>query len=130
MKSIKFFLPLIALLAIGCSPYTAQFNSLEGAYSRGEITADRYYAEKGRLTALDQQWRNNMARSMNTFNQNMQQTNQQYYSGQQQIASQYQQSLLRQQEINAYNQRTRVLSQPQRLNLNHSGTINHNVYSY
>ena len=39
-------------------------------------------------------------------------------------------NLQRQQEINAYNQRTQVLSQPQQINLNHSGTINHNVYGY
>ena len=87
--------------------------------------------------------------AMNSFNQNMQQINQQHYSRQQQIASQYTpsyapvyippsysrrdsalQSLQKQQEIDAYNQRTRALSQPQQLNLNHSGTINHNVYGY
>jgi hypothetical protein len=39
-------------------------------------------------------------------------------------------SLQHQQEINAYNARTNALSQPQQLNLNHSGTINHNVYGH
>ena len=39
-------------------------------------------------------------------------------------------SLQHQQEINAYNARTNALAQPQQLNLNHSGTINHNVYGY
>lgn len=130
MKNLKFLSLLIALLAIGCSPYATQFSSLDAAYARGEITGDRYYAEKGRLTALDQQWRSNMAQSMNTFNQNMQQTNQQHHNRIQEIMSESRQSQLRQEEINAYNQRTQMLSQPQRINLNHSGTINHNVYGY
>jgi hypothetical protein len=108
MKTLKLLSLQLSLLAIGCSPYANQFNSIEGAYARGEITADSYYAEKGRLTALDQQWRVNMAHSINSFNQDMQ----------------------RQQEINAYNARTNDLSRPQQLNINHSGTINHNVYGY
>lgn len=91
----------------------------------------------------------------NSLIQAIEETNQQNYSQQQQISSQYTpgyapvyippsyslppsysrqdhalQSLQKQQEIDAYNQRTRALSQPQQLNLNHSGTINHNVYGY
>ena len=108
MKTLKFLPLFFALLAVGCSPYET-----------------------------------------NSFIQAIEQTNQQNYSQQQQISSQYTpsyapvyippsysrqdqalQSLQKQQEIDAYNQRTRALSQPQQLNLNHSGTINHNVYGY
>jgi hypothetical protein len=121
---------IISALLIGCSPYASQYAALDAAYAKGEISADRYYSERGRVATTEQQWRANMAQSLNTFNQNNQQIMQDNYRAQSQIASQYQQSLLRQQEINAYNQRTQILSQPQRLNLNHSGTINHNVYGY
>ena len=115
MKTLKFLPLFFALLAVGCSPYET-----------------------------------------NSFIQAMERTNQQNYSQQQQISSQYMaglqkapayivppsyiqknqafsqynQSLQKQQEIDAYNQRTRALSQPQQLNLNHSGTINHNIYGY
>ncbi len=105
-------LMFFALLLVGCTPYTGQIRRLDRAYAAGQIDANTYYAERGRLAAIEQQWGANMAQSINASN------------------AQFQENMRQQQAANAYNYRTQVLAQPQRVNVYHSGAVRYDIYGH
>ena len=101
----RFFLAVVLLSLAACSPYTSQIKNLDKSYAAGQIPPRDYYALRAQLLDSDSQWRANFAANMQAAAANIN----------------------RQNEINAYNARTQALSQPQRINVHHSGYINHNV---
>ena len=112
MKLPTRILPLIALVLGACSPYAEQMKRLDADYRAGRIPTRDYYALRSRMMDGDNQWRSNVAASLNASAASINQTTA---------------NINDQNAINAYNARTRVYAQPQQVNVNHSGYINHNV---
>lgn len=112
--TVKLIALLLTLFCTACSPYSGQIKRLDSAYASGQIDGNTYWQARSRLEASDQQWRATVAANAQTFSQNMQAQN-----------AQFQENLRQQQAINAYDARTRVLAQPQQVNV--SGTIRHDV---
>lgn len=101
---------LLILLTLGlcsCSPYSKHLKQLESDYAAGRLSAVQYHGIKSQLLQAQGAWQSRVAASAmagaQTFNN----------------------SMMHQQAINAYNQRTQVMSQPQ--SVFHYGTVNHNV---
>lgn len=102
----------VAFFLSGCSPYAKDLATLDRLYKAGRFTDREYFEIKTNILAADAQWRANFAASMANAN------------------AQFQQGLYQQQQINAYNARTRALSAPRydSLNVHHSGSVG--VYDY
>ena len=99
------FAAILSLTFSACSPYASHIKRLDADYRAGRIPTKDYYSLRSQLMEGDNQWRANHIASMNTVTANMNQAN----------------------AVNAYNARTQVYAQPQQVNVNHSGSINHNV---
>lgn len=113
MNLFSYFSVLLSLCVLtSCTPYTAELKNLDQAYKSGAISAENYYVTRSNLLQAQQQWSATTSAAVQQASANINQTIQQ------------------QQELDAYNARTRALAQPQRVNVYHSGTINHNVNVY
>lgn len=110
---MRYLLFGLLLLFLGCTPYTKQIRALDSAYKAGQIRPADYVALRSQLAYADDQYRQMQAA--------------QVARGLAAAGASIQQNYQNQQWLNAYNTRTMAMSMPQQVNVNYSGTINHNV---
>jgi hypothetical protein len=105
-------LSALSLLLCSCSPFSGQVRSLDRDYRSGRIQPSEYYALRSQALEGDAQWRRDLSHRAalgfalgNQLGRNINDAN----------------------AIGAYRERTQVFARPQQVNVNHSGTVNHNL---
>lgn len=102
-------LALLLAAALGaCSPYREDLANVEKLYKMGRFSDAEYYQIRTNILRADDAWHANLDARISAAG----------------AAANH--SMRQQQQINAYNERTRTLAAPRNdtLNVNHSGSLN------